>query len=155
MENRTFRNPKTGQSLADRRSRANRRGARAFSALFAGGHRRRKSRGRRNTDAASYVDIYDSRTWSIAIAVLMLSLMDALLTGLHMIRGTARELNPIMNAFLSFGGLPAFFTAKVAMTIFPMAVIMIHKEWALGRYAAWLCLLAYVILSFYHVYLIS
>ena len=40
------------------------------------------------------------------------------------------------------------------MTILPVAIIMLHKEWALGRYAARLCLWSYIILSLYHMYLI-
>ncbi len=69
-------------------------------------------------------------------------------------RGSARELNPILNAVLNHGGLPAFFGAKAAMTIFPVAIVLIHKEWALGRYAARLCLWSYILLSCYHMYLI-
>ena len=80
--------------------------------------------------------------------------MDALLTGLHVIRGSAREINPILKAILDWGGLPAFYTAKAAMTILPMSVILIHKEWTLAKYAARLVLWAYVLLSFYHLYLL-
>ena len=80
--------------------------------------------------------------------------MDALLTGLHMIRGSARELNPLLNAVLDWGGLPAFYSAKAAMTILPISVILIHKEWSLARYAARLVLWAYVLLSFYHLFLL-
>ncbi len=71
-----------------------------------------------------------------------------------MVKGSAREINPIMRATLDYGGLPGFFAAKAALTILPMAVIVIHKEWALGRYAARLCLWAYILLATYHLYLI-
>jgi hypothetical protein len=152
--NKAYHDPSTGELLADRRAGNDRRNSAPFWKFWASEHRRRKSRGRRATDKGAYVDIYDSRTWCIVIAVLLLSLMDALLTGLHMIRGTARELNPILNAVLAHGGLPAFFSVKAAMTVLPMVVIMIHKEWTLGRYAARVCLLTYVLLSFYHLYLI-
>ena len=103
---------------------------------------------------AAYVDIYDPRTWCIVVAILLLSFMDALLTGLHVIRGSAEELNPILKAVLDCGGLPAFFSAKAAMTILPISVILIHKEWTLARYAARLVLWAYVLLSFYHLFLL-
>jgi hypothetical protein len=154
MKNRIDRIPSTGKILSEKRSGVDRRGPSAFSALFARGPKRRSSRGRRKTDRGAYVDIYDSRSWSIAITVLILSFLDALLTGLHMIKGSAREINPILNAILNHGGLPAFFGAKAAMTIFPMAVVMVHKEWTLGKYAARLCLLSYILISIYHVYLI-
>jgi hypothetical protein len=71
-----------------------------------------------------------------------------------MTRGSARELNPLMNAVIIRGGLPVFFFVKAAMTIFPVAIIMIHKEWPVGKFAARLCLAAYTALALYHVYLI-
>jgi hypothetical protein len=149
-----YRNPLTGEMHSERRSGINRRNPKSFFAFLRSQYRRRKSRGRRITDKGTYVDIYDPQTWCLVTAILLLSLMDALLTGLHMIRGTARELNPILNAVLTQGGMTAFFAVKAALTVFPVAVIMIHKEWALGRYAVRLCLWAYVLLSIYHLYLI-
>lgn len=88
------------------------------------------------------------------IAILILSLLDALLTGLHMVGGSAKELNPILNFVLVYGGLPAFFVVKALLTILPVAIIMVHKEWTMGKYAAHLCLWAYILLSFYHLYLV-
>jgi hypothetical protein len=150
-----YRNQATGLMLAERRSRTDRRGETSLRTLLSSRQRRRKSRGRRKTDRGAYVDIYDPRTWCIVVAILILSFMDALLTGLHVIRGSARELNPIMNAILDCGGLPAFYSAKAAMTILPMSVILIHKEWTLARYAARLVLWAYILLTIYHIYLLS
>jgi hypothetical protein len=40
------------------------------------------------------------------------------------------------------------------MTIVPMAILMLHKEWTLGRYAARLCLCSYIVVSLYHLYLV-
>lgn len=80
--------------------------------------------------------------------------MDALLTGLHLVWGSADELNPILKAVLDYGGLPAFFCAKAALTIFPIAVILIHKEWILAKYAAQLILWAYILISAYHIFLL-
>lgn len=71
-----------------------------------------------------------------------------------MVRGSAREANPIMSAVIDIGGLPAFFGVKGAMTIIPVAIILIHKEWALARLAARLCLWAYLLLAVYHTFLI-
>ena len=140
--------------LEERRSGINRRTPSTFwSALFSSGPRRRKCRGRRKTDQGAYVDNYDSQTLTIATAVLILSFVDALLTRIHLERGTAHELNPLMNEIIDHGGLTAFFAIKAAMTIFPMLVIVIHKEWAWGRYAVRLCLITYVLLSVYHLYL--
>jgi hypothetical protein len=150
----TYLDPITGKALSDRRSGIDRRIPVSFLKCLKSSRRRRSSRGRRATDSGAYVDVYDSRTLGIVAAVLILSLMDAVLTGMHMRQGSAKELNPIMDAVLAHGGFPAIFTDKAAMTILPMTVITIHKEWDLGRYAARLCLLTYVLLSIYHVYLI-
>jgi hypothetical protein len=154
MKIKTYLDPETGELRIDRRSGKNRRGKSAFSSVFTSTYRRRKSRGRRRTDKGAYVDLYDSRSWSIAIAVLVLSLIDAVLTGMHIKYRTAWEVNPVMNAILNFGGFPAFFGAKAILTVIPMAVIVIHKEWTLGKYAARLILASYICLTIYHLYLI-
>jgi hypothetical protein len=146
--------PSMENTRDERRSGIDRRVPASFWALLSSQQRRRKSRGRRAADKGAYVDVYDSRTLCIVAAVLLLSLMDAVLTAMHMRQGSAEELNPIMNAVLAHGGMPAFFTVKAAMTVFPMAIITIHKEWAIGRFAARVCLITYVLLSLYHLYLL-
>jgi hypothetical protein len=154
MKNRFYRDPKTGNTQPERRSGIERRSPSRMSSVFINSFRRRKSKGRRTTDKGAYIDVYDSRSWFIAIAVIIMSCLDALLTGFHLTKGTARELNPLMESVISRGGLSAFFMVKAAMTIFPVAVILVHKEWAFGRFAARLCLWAYLVLCLYHVYLI-
>jgi hypothetical protein len=154
MTNSYYRDPLTGRIYPERRKSIERRTPQSFFSVFANHFQRRRSKGRRKTDRGSYVDVYDSRTWFIAIAVLILSGIDAVMTALHMLEGTAAELNPIMAAIIRYGGLPAFFGAKAAMTIFPMVVIFVHKEWPLGKFAARACLWAYAVLSLYHLYLI-
>ena len=154
MEKRTYVDPVTGELRPDRRSGVDRRDKMTFSALFRNPYKRRKSRGRRKTDSGAYVDLYDSQSWGIAVAILMLSFIDAVLTGMHVTQKTAWEVNPVMNVILNYGGLPAFFGAKFIMTIIPVAVILIHKEWTLGKYAARLILISYIFLTVYHVYLV-
>jgi hypothetical protein len=154
MTNSHYRDPVTGRIYPEKRKNGERRVPQRFFSIFVNPFRRRRSKGRRKTDRGSYVDVYDSRTWFIAIAVLILSGIDAVMTALHMTGGTAAELNPIMAAIIQHGGLPAFFGAKAVMTVFPMAVIVVHKEWPLGKFAARTCLWAYALLSLYHLYLI-
>ena len=154
MRKRVYLDPATGKPTEERRSGTDRRNAMSFSKLFARRPLRRKSRGRRKTDQGAYVDIYDSQTWLIAITVLILSFFDAVLTRMHLMRGSASEANPLMREVIDHGGFPLFYIAKATMTFFPVVVIMIHKEWALGRFAAKLCLLAYVLLSCYHLFLL-
>ena len=117
--------------------------------------RRRRSRGRRKTDLGGYVDIYDRSSWIVALTVMALSFVDAVMTVLQVEKGIVREANPIMSAVLAWGGAYAFFSLKAAMTAFALAIIIIHKEWALARYMARLCLGCYIIIIVYHMYLVS
>ena len=153
MKNNFYCDPATGKTHVERRSGVDRRSPK-LSKLLVGRFSRRKSGGRRKSDRGGYVDIYDSRTWSIASAILILSLIDALLTRMLLRAGVASELNPVMNAVLNRSGMAAFFAVKATMTVIPLSIIVLHKEWALGRYAAMLCLLSYVLVFLYHLYLI-
>ncbi len=122
--------------------------------MFFSRHRRRSSAGRRRSDRGGYVDHYDLRSWCIALSVLILSLTDAALTGFQLHGGGVREANPVMNAVLRSGGIYSFFGLKAAMTALPLAIIMLHKEWSLARFAARICLWSYILVAIYHVYLI-
>ena len=90
----------------------------------------------------------------MAISILLLSTLDAVLTGMQVRSGFFHEANPLMNAVLIHGGIHSFVSVKLAMTAMPLAIIILHKEWAVARFAARLCLWAYVLLTFYHLYLI-
>ncbi len=139
--------------MNERRSGLDRRELSTFPPAFSF-LRRRKSKGRRKDDKGGYVDIYDSQTWVVAMSILFLSLLDGLLTASEIMAGKAREANPIMNALLRVGGVYTFFSIKTFMTAFPLAIIVLHKEWKLARHAAHICLLAYFLLALYHVYLL-
>jgi hypothetical protein len=154
MKNNLYHDPLTGEIVADRRSGCDRRDRVSIFPLSHFGPLRRKKGGRREDDTG-YVDIYDFRTWCVAISVILLSLMDALLTQQHLMAGSARELNPIMDAVIDFGGMPAFFGAKGFLTVFAVSIIMLHKEWKLGRHAARFCLWAYILISLYHIYIVA
>ncbi|MEJ2111250.1 MAG: DUF5658 family protein [Acidobacteriota bacterium] len=154
MKNNLYRSPPTGKILLERRSGQDRRARSSIFPLSYIGPPRRKRGGRRVGDTG-YVDIYDFRTLGLAAAVVLLSFMDAVLTHQHLINGSAREANPIMQAVIRFGGIPAFYGAKGFLTLAAVVIILLHKEWALGRYAARFCLWAYIALSLYHLYLVS
>lgn len=137
----------------EKRSRPDRRRKVTFPPIFSG-YRRRRSKGRRQTDEGAYVDLYDFRSLGIAISVLILSLVDAVLTGMQLLVGKVQEANPIMNAVIRLGGLYSFLSLKAAMTALPLAIILLHKEWALARHAARLCFWSYILVALYHAYLI-
>jgi hypothetical protein len=84
-----------------------------------------------------------------------LSFLDAVLTVYQIEKGSVREANPVMHMAIAWGGVYAFFSLKAAMTAFPLAIIILHKEWPLARYVAQLCLWFYVMILFYHLYLVS
>jgi len=139
---------------AERRNRSDRRKPPSFPPQFSS-QRRRRSKGRRRTDRGGYVDIYDRGSWILALSVLGLSLLDAVLTVHQIQKGIAREANPLMSMILTWGGVYAFFSVKTAMTAFPLAIIILHKEWLLARHVARLCLVFYVLILLYHLYLVG
>jgi hypothetical protein len=139
--------------LQEKRMGEDRRRKTTFPPTFSA-HRRRRSSGRRQCDAARYVDIYDAGSWRVAISILLLSTLDGILTGMQIRSGFFREANPLMNAVLIHGGVHSFVSIKLAMTAMPLAIIILHKEWAVARFAARLCLWSYILLTFYHLYLI-
>lgn len=145
--------PEKSTFLVERRSGIVRR-RRGLPLLFSS-PRRRRSKGRRKTDEADYVDIYDFRTWAVTISILVLSLIDALLTWFQISQGRASEANPLMYAVIRWGGAYPFFGVKIAMTAFPLAILMLHKEWRLARFAARICLWSYILIALYHFYLVS
>ena len=137
----------------ERRTKVN--GRRHTLPLLFGGPRRRRSKGRRKTDEVGYVDIYDHRNWTVAISILALSLLDALMTCRHILSAKGSEANPIMDAIIRWGGFPPFIGFKAAMTAFPLAILMLHKEWRLAKFAARICLWSYILIALYHFYLVS
>lgn len=137
----------------ERRAAGDRRSPPAFPPRFSA-YRRRRSAGRREGDLPGYVDIYDARTWAVALSILALSFIDAVSTTLLINSAHAREANPLMRAVLDFGGAWTFVSVKILLTSFPLAIVVMHKEWRLARFAARTVLLAYVLLAFYHVFLL-
>jgi hypothetical protein len=138
---------------ADRRSGADRRNRPSLPPLFSG-YRRRRSAGRRRWDKPGYIDIYGFRSWIVVLSIIALSCLDALLTAIQIWLGTVEEANPLMNTIINRGGIIAFLGVKAAMTTLPLALIILHKEWKIARYAVWICISAYSLISLYHVYLI-
>jgi hypothetical protein len=146
--------PQSSESFVERRTGAERRTPSSFPPQFAS-YRRRRSKGRRKADPAGYVDIYDRRNWAIALSVMGLSFLDALLTVYQIEKGSVREANPVMNMAIAWGGVYAFFSVKAAMTAFPLAIIILHKEWLLAQYVARICLVFYILILLYHLFLVS
>lgn len=138
----------------ERRRGLDRREQAGILSLFARNPRRRRSKGRRATDRGSYVDVYDARSWAWALSVLLLSLLDAVLTWHQIAGGWVGEANPLMKEILNRGGTSAFFSVKAGMTVFPLAIILVHKEWEISKFAVRICLWSYILVSIYHLFLL-
>ncbi len=137
----------------ERRSGEDRRRRPKLSPLFTSPGRRKKW-GRRNSDPAGYVDLYDWRTWAVAISVLILSSLDAILTSLQVSAGRVKEINPLMAHVLSSGGPHLLIALKVTITSLALAVIVLHKDFRIGRLAARFSLWSYIFVAVYHLCLV-
>ena len=117
----------------ERRSGNDRRGRQpwAIKNLFSAGQRKtiRRAADRRRIVALDYYR--PSLLFSIVI-VLSLSLLDALLTLILISRG-ARELNPVMEYYLSFGP-HVFLFAKYGLTALAVILIVLLSEPLTARY---------------------
>ncbi len=81
-------------------------------------------------------------------------MIDAFLTAFQVKRGFVREANPLMNMVLVRCGDYSFVSLKLALTAVPLAILVLHREWRVARYAARVCLWAYILLTCYHLYLV-
>ena len=88
----------------------------------------RRKEVRRNDDnrESYFLDHFSLRIFIVIIAIILLSLTDALLT-LYLIRHGAAEVNPIMEHFLRYGPLP-FLAAKYLLTTASIVLLLIYKN---------------------------
>lgn len=110
---------------------------------------RRQQAGRRGGDSEHiYVDRYTQGEVVVAAWVTLASSVDLGLTLLHL-EGGGGEANPIMDWFLTLGGIPAFAAAKLVMTTVPVLFLLLHARfrgtWValLGISAMYLALMGY------------
>ena len=97
--------------------------------LFAG----RRARVRRQEDWHNtfYFDRYSSSLFAAIVAILLLSVLDALLT-LHLIEKGSTELNPVMSYFLQYGPF-VFMGTKYFLTCFGVVVLLLFRNVLLKR----------------------
>ena len=109
--------------------------------------RREYSRRKEDSARAYFFDRYNQRIFAAITAILMLSIVDALLT-LELIEKGSSELNPVMAYFLEHGPLP-FIIAKYILTSFGVIVLLICKNVFLKRINMYTrSLFSYVIFAF-------
>ena len=136
------------RSGRDRRSRP----TSPWGSLF-GLKRRRRGR-RQGEEQNSFVDVYRKRDASLLVAILVLNLLDALMTLIHIQRG-GREANPLMERLLEDGDFGSFLFQKSASVGSLLLVLVIHKNFVIARRAMWAILAGYLALFAYHISLQS
>ncbi|UCD81838.1 MAG: hypothetical protein JSW26_10555 [Desulfobacterales bacterium] len=97
--------------------------------LFNG--RRERIRRAEDVDKVFFFDRYNPKLFAAITAILMLSILDALLT-LILIDNGSSELNPVMAYFLEHGLLP-FIVAKYFLTSMGVVILLIFKNIFLNR----------------------
>ena len=118
MEN--YRPDHENRRIADRRKRR----IPPFQFLLFGG--RRKTVRRSDPQPRIIImDHYSERLFTVIVAILMLSLIDAMMT-LHLISNGATELNPVMAYFLGKGPV-IFISAKYCITAVSVTILVLVK----------------------------
>jgi hypothetical protein len=88
--------------------------------------RREVARREEDRTRSYFFDRYNQKMFAAITAILMLSIVDALLTLILIERGSA-ELNPVMAYFLQHGPL-SFIVAKYTLTSFGVVILLIFKN---------------------------
>lgn len=121
------------QSTVDRRQ-IDRRGPAPFFSRYQLAFNGRRRQARRADDSApSYVDHYGLSTILCALAVVMMSAMDAAFT-LRLLNAGAVELNSVM-AILIEQDIRKFIVFKLALTSLAVFLLVIHHD---ARVGSWL-----------------
>ncbi len=92
--------------------------------LFAG--KRANVRRKEDLHHTFYFDRYSSSLFAAIVAILLLSVLDALLT-LHLISKGSTELNPVMSYFLQYGPF-VFMGAKYFLTCFGVVILLLFRN---------------------------
>ena len=92
--------------------------------LFSG--RRAKTRRQEDLHRTFYFDRYSSNLFAAIVAILMLSVLDALLT-LYLIDKGSTELNPVMSYFIEYGPF-VFMGAKYLLTCIGVIILLLFRN---------------------------
>ena len=92
--------------------------------LFSG--RRAKARRKEDIHRTFYFDRYSSNLFAAIVAILMLSVLDALLT-LYLIDNGSTELNPVMSYFIEYGPF-VFMGAKYFLTSAGVIILLLFRN---------------------------
>jgi hypothetical protein len=121
--------------------------------------RRRNVRRKEERVAAFFVDRCDGLTVGLAIAILLFSILDGVLT-LELLDRNSEEANPLMRLLLERGH-HVFLLGKYILTAAGLPFLVVYKNWPLfgSRFRAGFCLLVllglYLCLLVYQVHLLG
>lgn len=92
--------------------------------LFSG--RRAKARRKEDKHRTFYFDRYSSNLFAAIVAILLLSVLDALLT-LYLIDNGSTEINPVMSYFIKYGPF-VFMMAKYLLTCTGVIILLLFRN---------------------------
>ncbi len=132
--------------LEDRRSRP----TKAISRFVFGGSRGEQRR--YNDTPDSYVDVFpESWLLGIAVATVLLSILDGYLTLIHLQNG-GKELNPLVDILIEMGWTP-FIIIKSMLSATCVIFLVVHKNFFMVKKVLVFVFFIYLALLFYHLYL--
>jgi Domain of unknown function (DUF5658) len=142
----------------ERRYRRERRDRRLWALCYGSFKPRRRAARREVEEHIAFVDWHDAHLLGVALAILLLSSMDAFLTLILLVQG-AHEVNPMM-AQLLYGDVGTFAAVKMALTgIGVLTLVVLSRCRVFGRIrvdlALYLTLCGYVVLVAYEFSMLS
>lgn len=142
---------------SERRSRRDRRTL-SWRTFLRGSLTPRRRSNRRDDDLEGLLDWHEPHLLFLAIMILLLSMTDAFLT-LNLIAYGAEEVNPIMAYFLEqaprlFAGIKMALTGAGIVVLVGLSRARVFRIIRISNIIHW-CLLAYVVLIVYELWLIS
>jgi hypothetical protein len=116
----------------ERRNRHERRRRRAWSLLYGSFYPRRRGVRRNAEQHVEFVDWHDAHLFAAALAVVLLSSIDAFMTLMLLVHG-AQEVNPVM-AGLLYQNVASFAAVKMALTgLGVMTLVILSRCRVFGR----------------------
>lgn len=113
---------------------------------------RRRGARRRGEGTNIYVDKYTATELTLVFGILLLSVLDMYFTLVHLDAG-GTEANPVMAAFLEWGGYPLFKLVKLATTFLGLAILLVHVRFRKVRTLLGVAFLIYFGVFIFHIYL--
>lgn len=113
----------------------------------------RRVAGRRDSDAATFVDQHGSGLFAVVTLVLALNVLDAFFTVLFLTHG-GTEMNPVVDQLLKFGTWPFVVVKSLGIGVC-IAFLTVAKNFTAARFGLGFVLVGYTALLGWHCYLLT